>query len=130
MHSNKATFALLLVTLVPVLLSGCRSNELKNIIDYPIMGSGNQSEKDVRRIILKACKNLGWRTKQGRGREIIASYQRGNRMLIVRIKYSAKSYSIFHMDSSNIKNTKKGRAQYHSLVKKLSSHIRSLSTGL
>ncbi len=127
MHTKLTFLALFLFV---TLLAGCRSNELKNIIEYPVMGSGNQSEKDVRRIILKACRNLGWRTKSGGAREIIASHQHGNRMLIVRIKYNAKSYSIYHMDSSNIKNTKKGRAEYHSLVNRLSSHIRALSTGL
>jgi len=118
------------LSLAVIFVSGCQSNSVKNVIQSPVYGSGSHTENNVKKVILRASKDLGWRTKVSGGRQITATRYDGDKMAVIKIEYTSKHYNIYHMDSSNLKSSKKARKQHQAWITKLDSHIRSLSTGI
>ena len=94
-----------------LLLTGCRSGVVYNVIEHPIETKHTQDE--VFNGIKKAGMSLGWNIKKVAEGEAIGKLALRSHLAIVSIKYNANSYSINYKNSTNL-NYDAGKGTIHS----------------
>ncbi|SRR6266446_2788272 len=90
-------------------------------------GNTSLSAEQVGKAINSALSARGW-TAKAEGNRIKATYSRGSHSATINVTYSAKSYSILYLDSSNLNYSKdKGAGTIHPTY---NAWIKQLKTGI
>ena len=120
----------LLVSLA-VLITGCRANPVREIIDAPVTASGKYTMADVGKIIKQAGQGLGWGMREVKPGHIVGTIYVRKHMAKVDIKYNKKTYSITYKDSANLKYDGTNiHKNYNSWVSNLDRRIQTMMAGL
>ncbi|KFZ30861.1 hypothetical protein IDSA_07220 [Pseudidiomarina salinarum] len=114
------------VLLTVVFLAGCRSTApIMQVKDTVVSNSLNK--EDVRTAIIEAASKRGWVISEPSEDELHATLNIRTHQAIVRIPYSADSYSIIYVDSSNLdKKNNRIHPSYNSWVTNLNNDINAL----
>lgn len=87
-----------------LLLVGCGTVPVYNISDAPVeVDATNYSAKDVKKAIIKAGMELGWRIKEREPGELVGKLHVRKHMATVKIPYSKSGYSIIYTESTGLK---------------------------
>ena len=98
----KANILVILATSLLIILAGCKSNPIFNVVNAPIEISAKHSSKDINKAIKRAGAGLGWQMKTKNTGHIVGTLYIRTHVAIVDIKYSKKAYSITYKDSQNL----------------------------
>lgn len=121
--SFKKISALILAVLL-VTIIGCRSNPVREVINAPVMTTGEYTAKDVKNAIIVAGESIGWSMKPVRPGLIIGVIFVRNHMAKIEIEYTKKTFSIFYKDSAGLKyNGTNIHKSYNNWIKNLEHHI-------
>ncbi len=91
------------VSLVLMVLSGCRTAAVYNVEDAAVVTSvNNVSSSDVKKAIMRAGAGLGWVMKANGSGKLIGTLSLRKHVAVVDIDYSTKSYSIRYNDSQEL----------------------------
>ncbi len=121
----------LILTILVVTMIGCRANPIRTVSEAPVMASGQYTEKDVKKAIIRAGQSIGWGMKPVKPGLIIATIFVRNHMAKVEIKYDKKKFSIDYKDSAglNYDGTNIHRS-YNNWIKNLEQRINSQLSSL
>ncbi len=91
------------VSLVLMVLSGCRTAAVYNVEDAVVVASVDKvSSSDVKKAIMRAGSGLGWVMKANGTGKLIGTLSLRKHVAVVDIDYSSKSYSIRYNDSQHL----------------------------
>ncbi len=103
---------------------GCRSSPVREVIDAPVMATGQYTAKEVKKAIIIAGENIGWDMNPVRPGLIIGIIFVRNHMAKIEIEYTKKTFSIFYKDSAGLKyNGTYIHKSYNNWIKNLKHHI-------
>lgn len=110
-------------------VSGCAAKPPINVIDEP---TGISDAQKVRRAILTASNDLGWKTQERSDSEIEATLDHlRNQVVVVGIKYNADFYSMTfekgENNSDEFDRTRWYRNWMHNLHKRIQSYLKMAS---
>jgi len=124
-------FLVLAIILAAIMLAGCRTAPLYEVVDAPVVVIGERyGIKDVRNAILKAGIGLGWQMQPVRPGLIVGTLNIRDHMAQVEISYDRRTYSIRYRTSTNLNyDGTKIHSNYNSWVQRLDNAIKTqLST--
>lgn len=109
-----------------VLLAGCRSAPVYDVVASPVLTSKPVSMANVESAIIGAGTGLGWRmVAQSPGQMEGTLTLRDHRAIVI-VTYDTKSYSIKYKDSTNLSYDGKSiHSNYNGWVQNLDKAIRS-----
>jgi len=96
---------LVVMTAAVALLVGCRSAPVKDVINEPVVVTGEKQAtlQDVEKAIVRAGATLGWRMRSVEPGVMEGVLNvRGKHTAIVDITYDTRTYNIKYRDSSNL----------------------------
>lgn len=118
-----------LVLMGTLLLVGCRSAPIYNVIDMPVYTSvESYTAEDVKQAIIRAGVSLGWRITESAPGKLVGVLNLRRHMAKIDIPYSKQGYSLLYNDSNElIYNPDKGEihAKYNGWIQRLDRVIRS-----
>jgi len=100
-RSLSSWFAIVLLMVAGVSLSGCRTAPVRDIGPTPTQT--RTSADDVRKEILAAGASLGWVMKEQSPGLIVGTLALRTHLAVVEIPYNTSSFSIRYKDSQNLK---------------------------
>ena len=101
-----------------------------NVENTEVTSPGDKplTAEQVSKAIYSALGARGWNAQKAEGDKIKATYTRGGHSATIAVTYSAKSYSIQYVDSSNLKySQEKGGGMIHPTY---NSWVKNLKTGI
>lgn len=117
----------LLVAMVAVVFTGCRTSTVQNIEAAPYTPTSKSVKMDkIAQGIIRAGVGLGWQMKKVKEGEILGTLLLRDHMAKVKIPYDGKEYSIIYQDSSNLKydaEDKTIHSNYNGWIQNLSNAI-------
>ncbi len=127
----KRTLPLILIVAV-VLLAGCRSAPIRNVVEAPITTSSGKAPTmdQVRTAIVGAGSTLGWVMKDDGPEKLTGTLNLRSHSAVVDIPYSTTSYSIIYHSSMNL-NEQDGNIHknYNGWVQNLEQGINARLSG-
>jgi len=100
---NIKKLSVVILISLAVLITGCRTQPVRDVVDAPVTAEGKYTLKDMEKVIKKAGQNLGWGMRVIKPGHIVATVYERRHMAKVDIKYTKKSYSIIYKDSAALK---------------------------
>lgn len=129
MSFKKISTVILAAFLVTVI--GCRSNPIRNVVDAPVMATGNYTLNSVRDSIITAGQGLGWGMKEIKPGVILGTLFVRTHMAKIQIAYNKKNYSITYKDSAGLKYDGTNiHSNYNGWILNLEQRINSQLAGL
>jgi len=101
---GKVLRGLILAAASVVLLAGCRSAPVRDVINEPVVVTGEKQATldDVERAIVRAGSALGWRMRPVAPGQMEGTLNLRSHTAIVDITYDTRTYSIKYKDSTNL----------------------------
>jgi len=121
-------WAAVVASVLVLLAVGCRGSvPIYNVTDTPVTASKlNPSLDEIGKAIQRAGIALGWQMKETKPGHILGTLSTRNRVAVVDVNYSVKSYSIKYKDSSAFNyDGQKIQGTYNSLIQNLDKGIRA-----
>ena len=114
-----------------VLITGCRSQPVRDVVDAPITVGAKSTLADVGKAIKQAGQSQGWGMREIKPGHIVATIYLRKHMAKVDIKYTKKSYSITYKDSAELKYDGTNiHSNYNGWVTNLDRRIQSMLAGM
>ena len=123
--------AVVATSLVLVTLGCLAGKPIFSVSDAPISTTkASPTLAEIGKAIISAGVGLGWQMKETKPGNIVGTYSARNLIAVVDVKYSTKSYSIAHKDSTGLSYTGQTvHIRYNTWVQNLDQRIRAqLST--
>ncbi len=121
------------VTLIAlaVIITGCRSQPVRDVIDAPVAASGKQTLADVGKAIKQAGASLGWGMREIKPGHITGTIYLRKHMAKVDVKYTTKTYNITYKDSAELDYDGTNiHSNYNGWITNLDRRIQSTLSGL
>ena len=99
---NNKIKVIAIVSVLFVLLTGCRSTLIMNIDGAPLAVKEKTTSQEIENAIIRAGRTLGWVMKIKKDGHVLASLYLRTHVAIVDITYDKKTYSIKYKDSTDL----------------------------
>lgn len=107
-----------------LLLAACRTAPVYNVASAPLGAPADATMSEVAEAVKKAGINLGWQMTPVREGEMTGRLILRDHTAVVKITYDIKNFSIYYLDSTNLKyDGQKIHTNYNSWVQNLSNAI-------
>lgn len=121
------TISILLLSLCLVLITGCRTIPVQNVINSPVtVINTNYKLANVEKAIIRAGISLGWQMQKADAGHIVGILKLRSHIAEVDITYGKESYNINYKRSENLRYDGVGiHPKYNQWIRNLDKHIRT-----